>query len=76
MIIICTRSGGGDECDYCGGWLHTARAGGVAGPCGRYCGQDCAAGAQSYAGQVDAATHVHLRDLRCDCPTCTAAGHP
>lgn len=65
-----------DECIECGGWLHAEIRGGVAGPCGRYCCEDCAADAAEYAEQLHRGTHLHNRDMLCDCPVCRAHGYP
>ena len=65
-----------DECIECGGWLHAETEGGVPGPCGRYCCEDCAASAQEHAERSRRDAHLHNRDLLCDCPTCRTAGHP
>jgi hypothetical protein len=76
-IIVCTQDHVlPDECPECGGWLHTIHRGGVAGPCGRYCSEDCVDGAQHHADELNERVHLHARDLLCACPVCTAAGHP
>jgi hypothetical protein len=65
-----------DECIECGGWLHAEVRGGVPGPCGRYCGEDCAASAAEHAEQQERSAHLHARDLLCDCEVCRANGYP
>lgn len=66
-----------DECIECGGWLHAETRGGVPGPCGRYCCEDCAASAQEHAEQSRRDAHLHNRDLLCACAeVCAPAGHP
>ena len=76
-IVACTQDHiAPDECIECGGWLHAEQRGGVAGPCGRYCCEDCAASAAEYAVLLARQTHLHHRDLLCDCPVCHANGHP
>ena len=69
-----------DECVGCGGWLHWERPGGYrpAGPGGfGYCTEDCITDHQRRIGQVDAASHLRVRDLLCDCPRVRApAGLP
>ncbi len=60
-----------DECVGCGGWLLRERPGGyrTAGPGGfGYCTEDCITDHQRRIGQVDAASHLRVRDLLCDCP--------
>lgn len=76
-IIVCTQDHIiPDECPECGGWLHVTTHGGVPGPCGQYCSEDCAASAQTYNDQQARDTHLYQRDLMCRCPWCIAAGHP
>lgn len=76
-FIACTQDHiAPDECIECGGWLHHERRGGFPGPCGSYCSEDCAVSAQEHGERLDRAAHLHQRDLLCDCPVCTAAGHP
>jgi ferredoxin len=76
-IIVCTQEHiAPDECVECGFWLHHERRGGYPGPAGQYCSEDCAAGAQERIERDQRWNHVQIRDLMCDCPVCTAAGHP
>lgn len=65
-----------DECVNCGFWLHSQTHGGVPGPFGRYCDEECATAAQDRADEVSRVSHLHVRDLLCACPVCTEAGHP
>jgi hypothetical protein len=77
MIVTCTQATVlPDECPECGGWLHRVHRGGVPGPAGQYCGEDCASDAQSRINIRTTAAHLYSRDLLCSCPTCRAAGHP
>lgn len=66
-----------DECIECGGCLHAEIRGGVPGPCGRYCCEECAASAQEHAERQERSVHLHARDLLCACAeVCAPAGHP
>lgn len=77
MIIACTQDHVlPDECPECSGWLHTEFVGGFPGPVGFYCSEQCAINAQTWHEQATRDNHVHVRDLLCDCPVCTQAGHP
>lgn len=76
-IIACTQDHiAPDECCNCGGWLHVVQRGGFPGPFGKYCTEECAVDAQRHGEEADRRGHLNQRDLLCDCPICTAAGHP
>jgi uncharacterized Zn finger protein (UPF0148 family) len=76
-IVTCTQATVlPDECPECGGWLHRVHRGGVPGPVGQYCEEDCASAAQTRIDQQARAAHLYCRDLLCSCPVCQAAGHP
>lgn len=77
-VIACTQEHIlPDECIECGGWLHAEIRGGVPGPCGQYCCEDCAASATEHMEQSRRDTHLHNRDLLCACAqVCAPAGHP
>lgn len=76
-LIACTQGHViPDECPECGGWLHTTTHGGIAGPAGSYCTEDCAMAAQTWIKKQARDAHLHLRDLVCACEVCVAAGHP
>lgn len=76
-IIVCGQFDVlGDTCPGCGGYVHRVRRGGFPGPMGRHCDEDCAADADEWLARQRAAEHVRMRDLMCECDTCTAAGHP
>jgi hypothetical protein len=77
-VIACTQEHIlPDECIECGGWLHAEIRGGVPGPCGQYCCEDCAASATEHMEQSRRDTHLYNRDLLCACAqVCAPAGHP
>lgn len=77
-VIACTQAHiAPDECPECGGWLHAHHRGGVPGPAGQYCSEDCAVSAQEHADQQARDYHLHVRDLLCACEdVCAPAGHP
>lgn len=76
-FIACTQEHiAPDECANCGGWLSSTIRGGVAGPFGRYCTEECAADAQHHAVLLDRQAHLYSRDLLCDCLVCRDNGHP
>lgn len=76
-IIVCTQETiCPDECIYCGNWLHDPTPGGVPGPSGRYCTEDCAAAHQNDLVLYARLNHLEIRDLLCDCEICTTNGRP
>jgi hypothetical protein len=77
-IIACGQSDViPDECPTCGGWLHRVQRGGFDGPHGwKYCEPDCIDDQLEAESRSKAVTHLHARDLLCDCEVCAAAGYP
>lgn len=66
-----------DECANCGFWLSSEIPGGVPGPFGRYCTEDCAADAAHQAVLLERQAHLYHRDLLCACAeVCAPNGHP
>lgn len=76
-VIACTQFDVlGDECPECGGPLNRVQRGGFPAQAGYVCDEDCATDMSDRIARQRVATHLHQRDLMCECETCTAAGHP
>jgi NADH pyrophosphatase NudC (nudix superfamily) len=74
-IFLCGQDEiiGKNHCVECDGWLgaHPIENNGF-----RFCDEDCIASYQANASAMSRESHVHMRDLMCECKICTAAGHP
>jgi hypothetical protein len=74
-VIVCGQAEIlGGRCLECEGPVPTV--GGVLSKLGWLCSEDCASDMTERIARLRAETHLHQRDLMCECDTCIAAGHP